>query len=245
MRTVNFTRFTHAVRVGLIVLPFTLVATVGTAGAQDATLYELTESMKLTRGKVVHRTATSALLGLAKVGTPLCPPGYGPGPCWVSAVGSNDIDSRTGLGTFDGNFTVVVQGDNPVDGPEFVVMSGRFRGRMDFAPALVHNHPYGTVDGHFVVARSGKKIPFSGVFRLPLLGSFAVPVGVDPASGTPFTRTLRQIFCPLSPSSNPNLGGPDIAYLDTTGGMPNGRCLDVLPTELGLGWPTVRFDITF
>ncbi|OLC17832.1 MAG: hypothetical protein AUH29_00640 [Candidatus Rokubacteria bacterium 13_1_40CM_69_27] len=232
----------------LLVLSFVLVMSAGRAAAQDATLYELTENMKLTRGKVVHRVATSALVGFAKVGTPLCPSATATaakGKCWINAVGSDRVSETTGLGTFDGNFSVVVQGDNPVDGPELVVMKGRFSGQMDFAPALLHNLPYGTVEGSFVVEQSGRKIPFTGVFRLPMLGSFAVAVGVDPVSGVPVTRTLRELFCPLTPSPNPNLGGPDIAYVDTTDGAPNGKCIDVLPTELGLGWPTVRFDVTF
>jgi hypothetical protein len=238
---------TTSVRAVLILL-FGLVTGAGSAAAQDAVLYEVTENMKLTGGKVVHRMATSALMGFANVGTPLCP-AVGAvatrGRCWISAVGSDNVSSATGLGTFGGRFAVVVQGDNPVDGPELVVMKGRFSGRMDFAPALVHNLPYGAVEGDFVVEHSGQKIPFSGVVRLPVLGSFGMVVGVDADSGAPVTRTLRQLFCPLTPSPNPNLGGPDIAYLDTTRGTPNGQCIDVLPSELGLGWPTVRFDITF
>jgi hypothetical protein len=248
MRAVDVGWFTISLRVLPIVLTFALVASVGTAAAQDVVLYELTENMKLSRGKVAYRAATSTLMGFAKVGTALCPPVEGTGAaggCWISAVGSNNVDGTTGLGTFDGQFRVVVQGDNPVDGPELTVMTGRFRGRMDFAPALVHNLPYGTVEGHFVPERSGRKIPFSGVFRLPVLGSYAVPVGVDALSGAPVTRSLRQVLCPLTPTPNPNLGGPDVAYVGITGGVPNGRCLDVLPSELGLGWPMVRFDVTF
>lgn len=232
----------------LLVLLFMLLVRPSATAAQDVTLYELTESMKLTRGKVVHRVATSALVGFAKMGTPLCPTAevaVSTGECSISAVGSANVSATTGLGTFQGDFSVVVQGDNPVDGPEWVVMKGSFRGRMDFAPALVHNLPYGTVEGHFTVERTGKRIPFSGVFRLPLLGSFALVVGTEPLTGVPITRTLRQLLCPLTPTPNPNLGGPDIAYVDTIGAEPNGKCLDVLPTELSLGWPTVRFDIRF
>jgi hypothetical protein len=247
MKTVDVRWLGISVRV-LLVLSVALLMSAGWAAAQDATLYELTENMKLTRGKVVQRVATSALVGFAKVGTPLCPSAAATaakGTCWINAVGSNRVSGTTGLGIFDGDFTVVVQGDNPVDGPELVVMKGRFSGQMDFAPALLHNLPYGTVEGDFVVGHSGRKIPFAGVFRLPVLGSFPVAVGVDTVSGVPVTRTLRQLFCPLTPSPNPNLGGPDIAYVDTTDGAPNGKCIDVLPTEFGLGWPTVRFDITF
>jgi hypothetical protein len=247
MRPAEGERNTEFIRV-LVVLLFALLVSPSAAAAQDVTLYELTENMKLTGGKVVRRSATSALMGFAKVGTPLCPTAevtVSKGQCWVSAVGSDNVSETTGLGTFEGRFAVVVQGDNPVDGPEWVVMKGSFRGRMDFGPALAHSLPYGMVQGHFTVERTGKNIPFAGIFRLPFLGSFAPAVGVDPMTGVPITRTLRQLLCPLTPTPNPNLGGPDIAYVDTIGGEPNGKCLDVLPTELSLGWPTVRFEIRF
>ena len=43
------------------------------AGAGGARLYEMTENMKLTKGKFERRKATSELIGTADVGTPLCP----------------------------------------------------------------------------------------------------------------------------------------------------------------------------
>lgn len=232
----------------VLVLLFALLVRPSAGAAQDVTLYEVTESLKLRGGKVVRRSATSALMGFANNGTPLCPSTAvtaSTGACWISAVGSANVSDTTGLGVVHGDFAVVVQGDNPVDGPEAIVMKGSFRGKMDFSPALVSNLPYGTVEGHFTVERSGKSIPFAGVFRLPLLGSFVLVVGVDPITGAPITRTLRQLLCPLTPMPNANLGGPDLAYVDTTAAELNGKCIDVLPTELSLGWPTVRFDITF
>lgn len=38
---------------------------------------------------------------------------------------------------------------------------------------------------------------------------------------------------------------PDYAYVDTTDGQPNGRCIDVRSDELLLGVPMVRFEISF
>ena len=37
----------------------------------------------------------------------------------------------------------------------------------------------------------------------------------------------------------------DFAYVETAYGKLTGRCIDVLPNELSLGLPLVRFDIWF
>jgi len=232
------------------------VAVVGTpalARAGSATLYELTENMKQVQKNQKHnpigrRIATSALTGVAQVGTPLCPNDdfkSGPAGCAVNVLGSDSVSLATGFGTLSGNFATVIQGDNPVDGPEAVVLKGEFRGQMDFSPAIVGvnglQFPYGTVIG--TVGSQGHKSSFTGVFRLPFAGNVEVTV----APG--FTMTLRQLFCPLSPTPNPNspmYGGFDLAYLDfdATHAL-NGQCLDIQPTELSLGAPLVRFDIDF
>jgi hypothetical protein len=215
------------------------------AFAADATLYELTEDMSflLDRGHK-HRSALSALTGSAAVGTPLCPASLvallnpGAAACTVHATGSDDIDMGTGTGPFKGKFTVVVQGDNAVDGPELVVMKGNFVGDMDFSPAILRGIPYGTVTG---VLKSGPdRFSFSGVFRLPFAGNYA-----GPETGG---ATLRQLFCPLTPAPNPYapiFGGYDLAYVDTSNGAPNGSCIAIMPNELSLGTPLVRFEITF
>ncbi len=109
----------RAVTWSLLGLIFPLFA--ATASAQnltaDAQLYELTENMRLVGGKLVHRKATSELMGLAKAGTPLCPMPVGAPPCTINATGSDDISLATGLGNFGGTFTVAVQGDNATDSP--------------------------------------------------------------------------------------------------------------------------------
>lgn len=217
--------------------------------SKTATVYELTENMKLiANGRGERRTATSQLMGFADIGTPLCPAELvaqlealqllqpGTTQCTVNMTGSDNVDVTTGRGPFQGKVTVVVQGDNPVDGPELIVLKGQFGGQMDFSPALLWRRPLGTVSGSLVTDQS-KKILFTGTFRLPFLGSHR-PYG-------PQGPTLRQMFCPLTTEPNPNLFGPDIAYLDTTAGAPNGKCIDVLPSELSLGFPTVRFDAEF
>jgi hypothetical protein len=228
------------------------VAVVGApamASAGGATLYELTENMKLVQRNhkpgtpVGRRIATSAITGVASPGTPLCPiPEFqsGPAGCAVNVLGSDNISLLTGLGTLTGDFTTVVQGDNPVDGPEAVVLRGEFSGQMDFSPAILNQIPFGTVVGKLKVDGVRSGTDFTGVFRLPFAGSFEVAPGV----------TLRQIFCPLSPDPNPKAaslyGGVDLAYLDFDDkNAPNGHCLDIQPNELSLGAPLVRFDISF
>ena len=231
------------------------------ANAGSATLYELTENMKLIRrhdrfeskhlsrhpGPVPpRRIAAAAIAGFAEPGTPLCPNEdlvSTRGLCAVNVSGKDNISLTTGLGTLEGEFTTVIQGDNPVDGPEAVVLKGQFRGKMDFSPAILEEIPYGTVSGRVTVAGSRRSTDFTGVFRLP----FAGHVEVEVAPG--LTMTLRQIFCPLSPKPNDNApfyGGFDLAYLDfDENHTPNGYCLDIQPTELSLGAPLVRFDVKF
>ena len=138
--------------------------------AADATLYEVTENMKLKTFQnerlvsMTRRQASSALTGTAAAGTPLCPMRVA---CVINATGSDDIDVATGLGTFKGKWTTVVPGDNDVDAPEFEVLTGTFKGQMDFSPALVYGVPYGTVVGTLKVGKDA--YPFTGVFYLPFV----------------------------------------------------------------------------
>jgi hypothetical protein len=227
------------------------------ANAESATLYELTENMKLVQRKFKHqppvgrRIATSALTGVAEVGSPLCPTAElqsGPAGCAVNVMGSDNVSLTTGLGTLSGNFATVVQGDNPVDGPEAVVLRGEFRGQMDFSPAILHQIPFGTVVGKVIPARARRGTDFTGVFRLPFAGNATTEIEVAP--GVKMTFTLRQLFCPATPNPNPYAelyGGVDLAYLDNVEAAttPAGRCLDIRPNELSLGAPLVRFDIVF
>jgi len=228
------------------------------AGAESrkATLYQLTENMKVVeRGThrdpvSSRRIATSALTGVAEVGTPLCPtPDFqsGPAGCTINVLGTDNINLLTGLGTLDGEFTTVIQGDNLVDAPEAAVLRGEFSGQMDFSPAILHQIPFGTFTGK-VRADRGRHTNFTGVFRLPFAGNVPVEIEVEP--GVKMTFTLRQLFCPATPTPNPNAplyGGFDLAYLDNVeaAATPAGKCLDIQPHELSLGAPVVRFDIEF
>ncbi len=156
-----------------------------TALAADATLYELTENMKLVGKDSPRRRATSELMGTANAGTPLCPMPVGAPPCTINATGSDNISLVTGLGKFSGTFTVVVQGDNLVDSPEFVIAKGKFSGKMDFSPAVLVNVPLGTVVGKMVLAGGGGTVPFTGTFRLPFVFGDSPPLYlIDPAAFT-------------------------------------------------------------
>lgn len=242
---------------GLIGVALTGAPSVVSAGG--ATLYELMENMKLIQRDhkkkhrfpvVTGRIATAAIAGFAEPGTPLCPvPDFQSGDnCAVNVLGSDNISLATGLGSLQGQFHTVIQGDNPVDGPEAIVLKGQFHGQMDFSPAIVDQIPFGTVAGQISAQGSRKSSAFTGVFRLPFAGNVKLEDG--PAAG----MTLREVFCPFSPTPNQNApfyGGFDLAYLDTefnplTGkDEPNGHCLDIQPNELSLGVPLVRFDVKF
>jgi hypothetical protein len=191
----------------------------------DATLYEATETMVMQGGKVVHRKATSALIGLLAPGTPLCPMTTS---CTVTATGSDDINMGTGLGKVKGTFYVVVQGDNPVDSPEFIMMSGKFSGKMDFSPAVLRGIPYGTITGEMVPDGSENGVKFTGTFRLP-------------ANPPEFNMAC------LATSSDPfaciTAWGPP-SYLTDPAAFPLGFT-PVNANEFALGYPTVRFDIKF
>jgi len=237
---------------GLVGVAVTGAPTLANAGS--ATLYELTENMKVVQRHhkngplVARRIAMSAITGTAEQGTPLCPaPRFGE-TCAVNVLGHDDISLTTGLGTISGVFTTVVQGDNPVDGPERVVLTGEFNGKMDFSPAILHQIPFGTVSGKVTGDGSRKREDFTGVFRLPFAGN--APVEVEVAPGMKVTLTLRQLFCPATPAPNPSAymyGGIDLAYLDNVEAVTTkyGRCLNIEPHELSLGAPLVRFDVEF
>jgi len=169
-----------------------------------AVLYELTENLNLKALRGSQRKATSQLLGVALVGTPLCPTALAQGAlvCTINATGSDNISLTTGLGNFGGTFTVVAQFDNPVDSPELVIGRGHFSGKMDFSPAISGTAPIGSVLGE-VGLNGSRPVTFSGVFRLPM-------------------GTAATAF-----------------YLGANGWTP------VLPNEQALGYPTVKFEISF
>ena len=199
-------------------------------GDPDAVLYEVTEDMYLkdAAGNFVsspapggRRTAVAQLSGWSKLGTPLCPwsvLSLSPGAkrCTVNATGSDDLSLTTGKGTLSGTFAVVVQDDNIVDAPEFVVMTGTFSGDADLSLSLLGQAPIGfiangvaTIDG---IANSFK---FTGTFRLPF--------ALDEHRKHRKPQPDRDAFY-LNDRRDP---------------------IPVKDNERSLGWPTVRLEIEF
>jgi hypothetical protein len=193
--------------------------------AGGAVLYEVTENLSMNALRGGHRKATSELFGFAAKGTPLCATALvdqadpGASFCAINATGSDNISLATGLGTFTGSFTVVVQPrgfDNPVDSPEIVVAKGKFIGKMDFSPAILGGVPLGSVVGHMTLDGTSKKVPFTGVFRLPFVYQAL-------AGNTPL-----YLVDPTAFGVPPTFGVAPVA-----------------PDEMAIGYPTVRFEITF
>lgn len=200
------------------------------AMAQDARVYEITETMKLVmRGSRTFRDAKSQLMGFVNVGTPLCPSALAGTnkSCVIQGTGSVSVELTKGTGYLYGDFTVVTQGDNPVDGPEAVAVKGTFGGDMDLRAVLWEGKPYGSVTGQFRIGpRATDKVNFSGTFRLPFL------VFVDPTTGDSCDPVVHAPCVQATPKP---------VYLDlATGGV-----VAVAADEYALGLPTVRFDLKF
>ena len=232
MRTLNWKSTVMWTALSLLFLLLALMVGPAPALAADATLYELTENMKLVERHGAHRKATSELMGTANAGTPLCPLPVGYPACTVNATGSDNISLATGLGNFGGTFTVVVQGDNPVDSPEYVIAKGKFHGKMDFSLAVLYTVPLGSVVGTMHLDGVRKAVPFTGTFRLPFVlpypdayMSWAYGWGSLPLAPSPFSTDK---------STRPLYLGDDMQSL-----------LPVQASEFGLGYPTVRFEIKF
>ena len=206
----------------LLLLAVSLVTGPVIASAQDAKLYEVSENMKFTNGHLVRRIAGASLVGFANPNTPLCPPGavqtdpVAAGRCVVNAMGSDNVNTQTGLGPVNGDITVVVEPDQPplADPPELVVLKGQFRGKIDLSPAVLFGVPLGKMDGTFTAPGLQGNKAFRGVFRLPIF------CGVGPT-----------LYCY-------DAGDPDIPSTWAT-------FIPVLPQELSLQYPLVRLDITF
>lgn len=218
---------------GLMFLLFVLMVgpVPALAGNPDAVLYEVTEDMYLkdAAGNFVaglatatRRSAVAQLSGWAKIGTPLCPAyvkQIAPKAkrCTLNATGADDLSLATGTGTVGGTYAVVVQDNNLVDAPEFVIMTGTFSGKADLSLSLSGQAPIGfitdgvgTVDGY-----SEATFKFTGTFRLPF--------------------ALDQVGRRLQASRD-----WDAYYLDD-----HGHLIEVKPNERSLGIPTVRLEIDF
>lgn len=202
--TVSFVKRIALLGAALLV---SALASPGLAGAQDATLYEVSETMKIKGGAMARRVAYAALVGTVNGGTPICPTVT---PCQITAFASDNVNLATGKGPVNGTFAIVVQDDpNMSDGPEVVVFQGSLVGKIDLSPALLDGQPIGLISGTWTargratLEGTDKSGTFTGIFRLPfpyggvpsyLLGPESiVPVGSDERSlNTPLVRLELQ-----------------------------------------------------
>jgi hypothetical protein len=246
----------------VVTLMFTALAATPAASAYDhknvrvdAKLYEVTENMTLDDlNSPTLRTATAALQGTAKLGSPLCPgdlvqllAGLGlltraDKPCTITAIGSDVVDTQTGSGTLTGipptgGFQVVINLDNTTDAPEFVVMTGQFEGQMQVLVDMSANPPAQLP----LIALTGGTFTPIDVLGVPI--AYIGVLGLDPAHfGTvSFTGTFRLPFA-LDRRGKRLKAHPsrDAFYLGD-----RGQLIRVQPDERSLGFPTVRIEIDF
>ena len=172
-----------------------LLPVLPTAGdtASDVTLYEISERVTFVPesldGSVIVRNARSPLLGVANLGTPLCPselliavPRLR--KCTVSATGTSDLSMVTGIGPVYGRFYVLINapGNSKVHVPNLPVITGTFDGIVDLSLAVHSGVPLGSIAGNFTITRmadaSGTLMPVTPV-PLPFTGTFRLPFGID------------------------------------------------------------------
>jgi hypothetical protein len=169
-----------------------------------------------------RRKATATLVGTVEAGSTFCPKKLNAPFCYLTILASNDISLTSGRGPVEGDFWVVMQLDNPVDGAEGVILKGTlFNGRVDLSPTLQSPIPIpvGFLSGQWEV---------KGVREGPL-------EGYDAGGTVQGTFQLPFVFPPLF---------PDPSYVISPTAFPGpGCCEAVLPTEFSLGIPTVRLEL--
>jgi hypothetical protein len=203
-----------------------VLTTAGPATAQNAVLYEVTEKMKVKRRDTV-RAATAALMGSVSPGPSICPDWLvatlQQARCAITVTASDRIDLATGLGPVHGTFSILIPGDNPVDGPELVIAQGALHGTIDLSPAIVGVEgvliPLGTIAAEWS-ARGRPGGPLAGLRADgSLTGTFRLPF-LDPVLGAAYM---------LDPFTYPAPGA----------------AVAVASNELSLGVPTVRLELDF
>jgi hypothetical protein len=223
----------------------------------DATLYEVTENMSLDDlAMPTLRTATAALQGTAKLGSPLCPVELvhlladlglltrADKPCSITAVGNDAIETATGSGSVDGTFAVVINLDNTTDAPEFVAMTGTFKGLMQVVIDTSAKPPK-TLP--LINLNDGTFTP-NDVLGFPVVdpkgqGNDIRQLGLDPAKfgPAPFTGVFRLPFTVDKRGwRHRAFSNRDAFYLGD-----HGQLIRVQPDERSLGFPTVRVEIDF
>jgi len=222
----------------------------GKTNRVDAKLYEVTENMTLDNLSMpTLRSATAALQGTAKLGSPLCPVDlvelllqlglltHADTPCTITAVGSDAIDTETGAGGVRGTFAVVINLDNTTDAPEFVAMTGTFEGAMQVVVDMNATPPRALP---LINLNDGTFKP-GAVLGVPIkdLGM----LGLDPAhfGPAPFTGVFRLPFTVERHMwRRASFSTREAFYLGD-----KGQLIKVRNDERSLGFPTVRVEIDF
>jgi hypothetical protein len=230
------------------------------AVAADATLYELSEEMSVSPDG--YRRATASFQGTAELGTPLCPQilatllGGNVTSCTVTGIGSDEIDIATdpttgwplrstfGTGKLKGTFAVVVNADNLVDAPEYVVMTGSFEGEMGLTvPAqFTGKRQTSGPSTQLIKLRNGVFKPANVLGLSPAqLGYYlgAPPEMLGIAQAT-FSGTFRLPFTLVNGQKQKAVKHRSAFYLDDTD-----RAVPVRSDETALGYPTVRIEVNF
>jgi hypothetical protein len=195
----------------------------------------------------LFRNAVSELQGVSALNSPLCPgAAFVTNPksdtCTVTVTGHDSVqlDPTTFVpagGAVWGSSAVVIQLDNPVDSPEWPLVPGAFYGTITFGNPGV---PIGSATASFLI---GVQVPPSVQQTDPA----AFAAWFQPAcaaAGTacvPFSAKFRQPFAMRANGDHKKARrGEEAFYL-----LDNGKLDKVRQDERAVGWPTVRFEITF
>ena len=209
-------------------------------GGTGVTLYEISERVTFdpdpSSAGVIRRNATSPLQGFAEVGTPLCPSSLlisvpRLASCTVIAIGTDRVSTVTGAGPVSGTFDVVVNapGNSSVHVPDLPVLSGTFTGSVDLSLAVLHRVPLGSIVGSFTISQiadpaTGVLVPLPQPAILPFKGTFRMPFAMDTHA-----RLMRS----------------DRAWAAFYLGDDLRSVIPVRLTELSIGFPTVRLEVSF
>ena len=254
----------------VVVIAFLAFIPAKVAVAADATLYELSEEMTVVNG---HRMAKASFQGTAEIGTPLCPQtlvtilNLAVKSCTVTGVGWDDVDINPaspyfGMGSVEGTFAVVLNGDNVVDAPEYVVMTGRFTGKMYLtAPAEFTGKKQSAGPGTqriilgggvFTPENIGGLSPQQLAVSVITNGASTDPEGHNPAVIAATVQALGLVPAAFSgvfrlpfsvangQKEKPRKDGRDTYYLSDTD-----KLIKVRRDETALGYPTVRIEVNF
>jgi hypothetical protein len=154
--------------------------------------------------------------------------------CTVIATGTDDVklvfDQTSGQfvptsGAVSGTYAVLVQLDNGIDSPEFPVQTGTFSGVINFQLPL----PLGFVSGGtFTIDGVTGSFPFDAVFRQPVRQIEKKDAVTKRGNTVKSSRTEASARWETA------------YYL-----LDDGTWQELRADERAVGWPTVRFEITF